>query len=51
MLDGMGPSGGNAHCSERNPDAEKWPEFVDPKSFAPKAAINVLALLKALPLT
>lgn len=43
-LDGLGPAGGNAHCSERSADGSKVPEFVEPDSFAPKAALNVLAL-------
>jgi glutamate carboxypeptidase len=48
MLDGMGPSGANAHCSERNPTVSKWPEFVDLGSFVSKAALNVLALQRLL---
>ncbi|MEI6398378.1 MAG: hypothetical protein WCO71_06390, partial [Pseudomonadota bacterium] len=44
ILDGLGPGGANAHCSERSPDGTKIPEYVDVGSFVPKAAMNVLAL-------
>lgn len=47
-LDGLGPSGANAHCSERSPDGSKVPEYVDVDSFVPKAAMNVLALSRLL---
>ena len=43
-LDAMGPSGGNAHCSERSEDGSKLPEFVEADTFVPKAVMNVLAL-------
>lgn len=43
-LDGLGPAGGNAHCSERSADGSKQPEYLDVASFAPKAAMNALAL-------
>lgn len=43
-LDGLGPSGGNAHCSERSADGSKVPEYVDLGSFVPKATLNVLAI-------
>jgi glutamate carboxypeptidase len=45
-LDGLGPHGGNAHCSERTTDGSKLPEYVEPGSFVPKAVMNALALLK-----
>lgn len=45
-LDGLGPYGGNAHCSERSADGSKLPEFVEPGSFVPKAVMNALALMK-----
>jgi len=45
-LDGLGPDGGNAHCSERSADGSKLPEFVKPDTFVPKAVLNALALLK-----
>lgn len=47
-LDGLGPFGGNAHCSERSADGSKLPEYVDPGSFVPKAVMNVLALSKVI---
>ncbi|WP_395738675.1 M20/M25/M40 family metallo-hydrolase [Prosthecobacter sp.] len=45
-LDGLGPYGNNAHCSERSADGSKLPEYVEPASFVPKAVMNALALLK-----
>jgi glutamate carboxypeptidase len=45
-LDGLGPNGGNAHCSERTADGSKLPEYVEPHTFVPKAVMNALALLK-----
>jgi glutamate carboxypeptidase len=47
-LDGLGPNGANAHCSERSADGSKLPEYVDDASFVPKAAINVLAMTRLL---
>lgn len=47
-LDGLGPSGANAHCSERSADGSKLPEFVETDTFVPKAAMNVLAILSLL---
>lgn len=44
-LDGLGPYGANAHCSERSADGSKLPEYVEPASFVPKAVMNALALL------
>jgi glutamate carboxypeptidase len=38
-LDGLGPSGGFAHCSERSADGSKVPEYVETTSFLPKAAL------------
>lgn len=46
-LDGLGPAGGNAHCSERSPDGAKVPEFVEPDSFVVKGTLNVCALVRA----
>ncbi len=43
-LDGLGPAGGNAHCSERTADGSKLPEYLDTASLVPKAAMNALAL-------
>ncbi len=45
-LDGLGPTGANAHCSERSTDGTKVPEFVETDSFVPKAAMNVLAITR-----
>jgi glutamate carboxypeptidase len=47
-LDGLGPAGGNAHCSERSADGTKLPEFVETNSFVPKAALNVMAIAEML---
>lgn len=47
-LDGLGPNGGNAHCSERTSDGSKLPEYVDIASFTPKATLNALALMRVL---
>lgn len=47
-LDGLGPSGGNAHCSERTADGTKVPEYVDVPSFIPKATLSALALVRML---
>ncbi len=38
-IDGLGASGGCAHCSERSADGSKVPEYVEPASFIPKAAL------------
>lgn len=45
-LDGLGPAGGNAHCSERSEDGSKDQEYVLPGSFVPKAMLNIFALYK-----
>lgn len=47
-LDALGPFGSNAHCSEWDPEQGKVPEFVQPSSFAPKAALNAMALVSLL---
>ena len=47
-LDGLGPSGGNAHCSERSEDGRKDQEFVRRNSFVPKALLNAVAISKLL---
>jgi glutamate carboxypeptidase len=47
-LDGLGPWGDNDHCSERSADGSKLPEFVEISTFAPKAAQNIVAILKLL---
>jgi glutamate carboxypeptidase len=47
-LDGLGPSGGNAHCSERSPDGKKDQEYLELPSLAPKATLNTMAILRLL---
>jgi glutamate carboxypeptidase len=47
-LDGLGPSGANAHCSQRTADGSKVPEYVETGSFVPKAALNLAALCRLL---
>lgn len=45
-LDGLGPAGGNAHCSERSPDGSKDQEYLLASSFVPKAHLNTMAILR-----
>ncbi len=45
-IDGLGPAGGNAHCSERSPDGSKDQEFVFPASFVPKAMLNIAGIME-----
>lgn len=47
-LDGLGPAGGNAHCSERSADGSKDQEYALRSSFVPKALLNVAAVLRLL---
>ena len=47
-IDGLGPSGGNAHCSERSDDGSKDQEFVRASSFVPKTVLNTVAVLQLL---
>lgn len=47
-LDGLGPWGGNAHCSERSADGSKLPECLETSSLVPKTVMNVLALAEML---
>ena len=44
-LDALGPSGGNAHCSQRSADGSKEQEYVSRDSFVPKALLNAVAVL------
>jgi glutamate carboxypeptidase len=44
-MDGLGPTGANAHCSERSADGSKEQEFVFKGSFVPKAVVNVLGVV------
>lgn len=43
-LDALGPSGSNAHCSERSADGSKDQEYAERDSFVPKTMLNVLAV-------
>jgi len=45
-LDGLGPAGGNAHCSERSADGSKEQEYVLVSTFVPKAHLNAMAILR-----
>ncbi len=47
-LDGLGPAGGNAHCSERTKDGSKDQEYVLAESFVPKTVLNTMAILHLL---
>jgi glutamate carboxypeptidase len=47
-IDGLGPDGGNAHCSERAEDGSKDQEYVEVTSFLPKALLNTMAILELL---
>lgn len=47
-IDGLGPAGGNAHCSERSEDGSKDQEYVLTSSFVPKALLNTMAILHLL---
>ena len=44
-IDGLGPSGGNAHCSERSADGSKDQEYATMESFIPKTLLNVMAVM------
>lgn len=45
VLDGLGPMGGNAHCSERSSDGSKDQEYALKSSFVPKALLNLAGIL------
>lgn len=47
-LDGLGPTGNNAHCSERSEDGSKDQEYALISSFVPKTVLNVAAILRLL---
>lgn len=47
-LDGLGPDGANAHCSERSPDGSKEQEYARADSFIPKAMLNLAAIMDLL---
>jgi glutamate carboxypeptidase len=44
VLDGLGPSGANAHCSEYSSDSSKDQEYALLSSFIPKALLNITAI-------
>lgn len=43
-LDGLGPAGNNAHCSEHSADGSKEQEYLLIPSFVPKAVLNFNAI-------
>lgn len=45
-IDGLGPSGGNSHCSEQSEDGSKEQEYCLASSFVPKALLNVTAVVQ-----
>jgi len=45
-IDGLGPSGGNPHCSEQSPDGSKEQEYATISSFVPKALLNAMAVIR-----
>jgi glutamate carboxypeptidase len=47
-LDGLGPNGRHAHCSERSEDGSKDQEYTTISSFVPKATLNSLAIINLL---
>jgi glutamate carboxypeptidase len=47
-LDGLGPAGGNMHCSERSEDGSKEQEYLERDSLVPKTLLNTMALLQLL---
>jgi glutamate carboxypeptidase len=44
-IDGLGPAGGNPHCSEHSPDGSKEQEYAVVSSFVPKAVLNAMAII------
>jgi glutamate carboxypeptidase len=45
-IDGLGPSGGHSHCSERDLEEGKDQEYVLATSFVPKATLDTMAILE-----
>jgi glutamate carboxypeptidase len=45
VLDGLGPVGANAHCSERSLDGSKEPEYSLASSFVPKTLLSFAGML------
>lgn len=44
-IDGLGPSGYNAHCSEMDPSQNKEQEYAEKSSIIPKAILNALTVI------
>jgi len=44
-IDGLGPSGGNSHCSQRDPVRGIDQEYILKSSIVPKAIINIKGIL------
>ncbi len=45
-IDGLGPAGGNPHCSEHSDDGSKEQEYAVKSSFVPKAVLNAMAIVR-----
>jgi glutamate carboxypeptidase len=45
-IDGLGPEGDNAHCSQRSEDGSKDQEYALQSSFVPKAVLNTAAIIQ-----
>jgi len=45
-IDGLGPAGANAHCSEQTADGQKEQEYALASSFVPRATLSTLGILK-----
>lgn len=50
-LDGLGPSGANAHCPEHSADGSKEQEYASRSTFVPKALLSALAVLRLIATT
>jgi glutamate carboxypeptidase len=46
VLDGLGPVGANAHCSERSPDGSKEPEYALASTFVPKTLLSFAGIMR-----
>lgn len=46
VIDGLGPSGANAHCSEKTADGAKDQEYAIISSFIPKTLLNTEAVIR-----
>jgi glutamate carboxypeptidase len=44
VIDGLGPTGANFHCSRHAPSSDQMPEFILRSSLIPKAVLNCLSL-------